>query len=342
MLIKHCYLMGKTPITAEAWLKKCYPDSCPGKSTIKDWFQKFRFGRTDTDDAKRSGRPNEAVTAENIKKIVEIVKKDRKVKVRELADIVKISRERVGFILHEHLGMKKLCARWVPRFLSDEQKKHRVELSERNLELLKRNPVDFFRRLVTMDETWIHHYTPESNRQSAEWLEAGESRPKRPRTQQSAGKVLASIFWDAKGIIFIDYLEKGKTINSEYYMSLLTRLKEEIAAKRPHMNKKKLLFHHDNAPAHASKVTTQKLNELKFELLPHPPYSPDLAPSDYWLFPNLKRWLQGKRFSSNEEVLAETEAYFEELDSSSYMKGLKMLEDRYTKCITLEGNYVED
>ena len=65
-----------------------------------------------------------------------------------------------------------------------------------------------------MDETWIHHFTLESNQQSAEWTAAGESRPKQPKMQTSAGKVLASVFWDARGIWFVDYLEKGRTINN--------------------------------------------------------------------------------------------------------------------------------
>lgn len=82
-----------------------------------------------------------------------------------------------------------------------------------------------------------------------------------------------------------------------------------------------------------------KLNELRYDLLPHPPYSPDLAPSDYYLFPNLKRWLQGKRFYSNE---FETDAYFESFDIDYYKKGIEMLEDRWMKCISLEGNYVEE
>ena len=77
---------------------------------------------------------------------------------------------------------------------------------------------------VTMYETRIHHYTPETKRSSAEWTAASESRPKRPKTEQWACKVMASVFWDAHGILFIDYLEKGKTINSEYLMALLDRL----------------------------------------------------------------------------------------------------------------------
>ena len=77
-----------------------------------------------------------------------------------------------------------------------------------------------------MDETWIHHFTLLSNQQSAEWKLS-----KATKAQTSVGKVLASVFWDALGILFIDYLEKGRTINSEYYIALLVHLKEEIAKK---------------------------------------------------------------------------------------------------------------
>lgn len=342
VLIKHCFLMGKNTVQAKEWLDKGYGTSSPSYSTVKKWYAEFKQGRTSTDDAKRSGRPNEAVTDENVKKVHRIVLDDRNVKVREIADIVKISTERVRHILHENLGMKKLSARWVPRLLTIDQKQQRIHDSEHGLALFQRNPTEFLRRFVTIDETWIHYYTPESNRQTAQWLQAGESRPKRPKTQRSAGKVMASIFWDAHGIIFIDYLEKGKTITGEYYVTLLDRLDKEIKEKRPHLKKKKVLFHHDNAPAHSSMKAMVKLNSLRYELLLHPPYSPDLAPSDYYLFPNLKRWLQGKRFHTNEEVILETEAYFADFDNSYYSKGIRMLEDRWKKCILLQGDYVED
>ena len=81
-----------------------------------------------------------------------------------------------------------------------------------------------------------------------------ENRPKRPKTQMSAGKVLASVSWATHGILFIDYLEKGRTIKSEYYMALLVRLKKEMA--------KKVLFHQDNAPCHKSTATKATLHEL--------------------------------------------------------------------------------
>ncbi|KAF7272476.1 hypothetical protein GWI33_014735 [Rhynchophorus ferrugineus] len=93
-----------------------------------------------------------------------------------------------------------------------------------------------------MDETWLHYFTPKSNRQSSDWTAHDEPASKCGKTQQSAGKVMASGFWHAHEIIFIYYLEKGRTINRKYYIALLDRLKDEITEKRPHLRKKKCCF----------------------------------------------------------------------------------------------------
>jgi len=81
---------------------------------------------------------------------------------------------------------------------------------------------------------------------------------------------MANVFWDVKGIIFIDYLEKGKNITSEYYVILLQCLSLEIKEKQPRLAKKKVLFYRDNVPAYSSIVAMAKIHELKFELLAHP------------------------------------------------------------------------
>ena len=85
-----------------------------------------------------------------------------------------------------------------------------------------------------------------------------------------------------------------------------------------------------------------KLHELHFKLLSHPPYSRDLAPNDYWLFADLKRMLQGKRFGSNEEIISETEAYFVAKEKSFNKKGIKLLGKQWNQCITQEGDYVDE
>ena len=122
-----------------------------------------------------------------------------------------------------------------------------------------------------------------------EWRHRGSSRPKKFRVQKSVGKVHASIFWDQDGILPIDHLPKGQTINAEYYLSLLVQWKDILTGKRRGKVTKGVLFLHDNAPAHWALTTQKKLAYLGFHCLDHPLYSPDLAPSDYHLFPGLKK-----------------------------------------------------
>jgi hypothetical protein len=105
------------------------------------------------------------------------------------------------------------------------------------------------------------HNTPECNRQSAERTECDEPNPKLDNTQRSAGKVMASVFWDARGIKFIDNLRKSQTINSEYNINAFKAFKRYNQEKQPHLKKKKVLLYQDNAPCHKSIKTTAKLHE---------------------------------------------------------------------------------
>ena len=130
-----------------------------------------------------------------------------------------------------------------------------------------------------------------------EWWHSGSPRPKKFRVQKSAGKVFASIFWVQGGILLIDYLPKGQIINAENYSSLLVQLKDILKGKRRGKFTKGVLFLPDNFPARRDCATQKKLAYLGFQCLDHPPYSPDLAPSDYRLFPGLKKkQLNGRHF----------------------------------------------
>ncbi|GFW33798.1 putative mariner transposase [Trichonephila clavipes] len=156
----------KNTVETKASLDKHYSDFAPGKSTIEKGFAKFKRGEMSTEDDARSEWPKEAVTDEKIKKIYKIIFDYRKVKLIEIAETLKISKERVGHIVNEYLDMRKLCSKWVPHEITIDQKQQRIDDSKPCLELFNRNKSEFLRRYVTMDETWLHHFTPESNRQS--------------------------------------------------------------------------------------------------------------------------------------------------------------------------------
>ena len=184
--------------------------------------------------------------------------------------------------------MRKISANWVPKYLNEDLKRQRCQSSEETLEFFRGDPNDFLSRLFTMDETWLFYYDPETKQPSMEWRHCGSPRPQKFRVQKSAGKVLASIFWDQDSILLINYLPKGQTINAEYYSSLLVQLKDILKEIRRAKFNKVVLILHDNAPAHRALATPKKLAYPSFQFLDHPPYTPDLDPSDYHLFLRLK------------------------------------------------------
>ena len=104
-------------------------------------------------------------------------------------------------------------------------------------------------------------------------------------------------------MIMVDYLEEGRTINDAYHAEELSRLRQEIVRKRRGKLTRCILLLQDNALAHTSQVSTAAATECGFEVLPHLPYSPDLTPSDFYLFPKLKTNLRGRNFGSNEGVI---------------------------------------
>ena len=131
--------------------------------------------------------------------------------------------------------------------------------------------------------------------------------PKKFQTQASAGKVMLTVFWNLERVVLANFLEKETTINSQHYTETLTALKrriEQIGIRN------ETLLQHNNARPHTS-ATRDAIQRLDFSVLPHPPYSPDLAPSDFHLFPKLKEHLKGQRFSCDEGVKSAVRKWFQ-------------------------------
>ena len=125
------------------------------------------------------------------------------------------------------LGYSKFCARWVPRQLTEAHKQSRLEACFELLEYCHSDKT-FLQRIVTGNESWVHHFEPESKKASMEWRHPTSPRPKKFKFQQSAGKVMVTVFWDSVGVILVDFISKGATIISDVYIDTLKKLKARI------------------------------------------------------------------------------------------------------------------
>lgn len=339
-VIRFLNAKGVQPIDIHRQLTEVYGDKCIDVKNVRKWCREFAGGRTEIHDVERSGRPS--ISDETVEKIEQILRQDRRITIHELSlRVPEISESSIQRILSEKLDYRKVCARWVPRMLTEDHKRQRVETSRQFLQQWADQKEEFLDSVVTGDETWVFHFTPETKQQSREWRHSTSPKPRKFKQTQSAGKVMASVFWDRKGILLIDFMPPGTTINADRYCETLKKLRRAIQNRRRGMLSKGVRLLHDNARPHVARVTQELLKQFGWTVIPHPPYSPDLAPSDYHLFPNLKEHLGGQRFSSDEEVKEEVERYLNSLAVDWFDTGIQKLTQRLQKCVDVNGDYVE-
>jgi len=334
-VINFLTLEGVRPLEIEDRMKNVYGDSAPSIRTVRKWSILFRRGRLSLEDDSRSGCPSTVVVPDNITIIEKIVTEDPRIKVDEIEKRLDISHGSIISILHDRLGMIKKCSKWIPKSLSQEQMRQRLEISERTLSLINEDPE---RLKIISDETWISLYDPESRSECMEWHHVGSPPSKRVR-QKSAKKVMATVFWDKDGIILLDFLPPQTTLNGEYYANLLCQLRVSVKQKRRGLLARSPLLLEDNARPHICKLARDAGRSAGFTYLEHPPYSPDLAPSDYFLFSHLKKHLRGTRFESIEEAKSAVMDYFSAQPTTFYRTGIVRLKTNLEKCIEVRGDY---
>ncbi|GFO33567.1 transposase [Plakobranchus ocellatus] len=139
-----------------------------------------------------------------------------------------------------------------------------------------------------------------------------------------------------EGVVHMEFLEQGQTVNSERYISTPQALNLRL---RRFRRDKDSILQHSNARPHTSRQTQDALLELT--TLPHPAYSPDLAPSDYYLFPQLKKYLKGHHYDNDEEVIADVRRWCRGQSSEFFADGLLQLVKRWRLCVDRDGDYVE-
>ena len=221
-----------------------------------------------------------------------------------------------------------------------EIKAQRKTICTQLLERFTHDGERFLRSIITGDESCVHHYEPESKMQSMQYRHKNSPAPKKFKVVASARKVLLTIFWDMEAIVHIEFLEQGTTINSERYVSTLRALKGRL--RRVQQDKvKDVAIQHDNARPHTSRQTQCALQQLELPTIPHPPYSPDLAPSDFFLLPLLKKHLKGNHYKTDAEVEADVCSWCRSQTPEFFADRMRKLEQRWRLCIEGDGDYIE-
>jgi [histone H3]-lysine36 N-dimethyltransferase SETMAR len=270
--------------------------------TCQSWISKFNEGNFDTLDEERDGRPS----IEGVDVIIEeCLIEDPRATCSEIASYTECSIATVWRHM-KALGKKYLANKWVPHKLSEENKANRLRISGENLQKLHSN--HFLNQLITVDEIWIfwdnEGCKPGSHNRS--WRGSGDDAPLVcKQTSMTTRKHLAIIFWDAKGILLYKTLPKNTSITAAVYCEALDELKLALQEKRRRIAEfglNNFHFLHDNARPHTALVTQEKLASLGLIVLPHPPYSPDLSPSDYYLFSPLKAGFKGRNYATKEDI----------------------------------------
>jgi hypothetical protein len=211
-----------------------------------------------------------------------------------------------------------MSAKFVPRLLSDNLKAHHISVCK-ELKQQARDDPSFISNILTSDETWVHGYDPESKQQLSQWKSPNLPWPKKAHQLHSNVKSMLIFFFDIQGTVHKEFIPPGQTVNGKFYCEVLKQLRKGIQRKCPDKWKNNNWFlHHDNVPAHTSLLVRQFLTSKNITVIPHLPYSRDLAPYDFFLLPKMKLWPKGHRFDTTEEIHAELQEVIDTLTFENF------------------------
>ena len=289
------YNLAKTGRTTKEILvdvEKAFGEKAMGRSQVYQILSEVKAGGNG-DDRRRFNPKRTTRTPEVIEAVQSRIEADQRITLNELQEEFELCHGTISAIMHKDIGFEKKSARWVPRLLSDEQKAARVKCSEAFLRKI-RTELEVLRQIITMDESTVAFHTPETKQQSKQWLLRGTPGPLKARVHASRRKQMVMAFFDFRGMIYQLYVPENTKVNGEYVRDILRKFLRNLNLRRPELSEVEWFLPWDNAPVHTAKVVQEFLTKKNIKTIDHPPYSPDLAPADYFLFPRVKSELSGQ------------------------------------------------
>lgn len=330
VLLSH-FFGKKTAAESHRLLVELYGKHALAKTQCFEWFKRFKIGHFDIQDKERPGQPKKFEDEE----LEALVDQDPCQAQEELAKSLDVTQAAISKRLNA-LGFIQMHGNWVPYELKPRDVERRLCISEMLLERHKKK--SFLHRIVTGDEKWIHYDNPKRKKS---YVKPGQPAKSSPKRNIHAAKVMLCIWWDPKGVLYYELLKPGETITGELYRKQLIRLKRALKEKRPEWETRHetLIFQHDNARPHVAQPVKTYLENSGWEVLPHPPYSPDLAPSDYHLFRSMQNALSGKRFTSVQGIKKWLDSFFDSKDDRFFWDGIHKLPELWGNVVTSDGHY---
>ncbi|XP_059741331.1 mariner-like transposase isoform X1 [Bos taurus] len=320
------FKMGRKAAETTRNINNAFGPGTAKERTVQWWFKKFRKGDESLEDDERSARPSEVDNDQ----LREIIDADPLKTTRKIAEELKVNHSTVVRHLKQ-IGKVKKLNKWVPHELTEIQKNRRFEVSSSLILRNKNEP--FLDRIVTCHEKWI---LSDNQRQPAQRLDRGKT------LNLYQKKIMVTVWWSAAGLIHYSFLNPGETITSEKYAQQINEMHQKLQHLQPALvNRKGPVLLHDNARPHVAQPALQKFNELGYEVLPHPPHSPDLLPTHYHFFKHLDNFLQGKRFHNQQDAENAFQEFVESRSTGFYATGINELTSRWQKCVDCNGSYFD-
>jgi histone-lysine N-methyltransferase SETMAR len=330
--------LGDNATKIQSDLSAVHGDTSPSYATITRWMAKFESGCHSLSDESRPGRPIDVTTSEAVDNIRDLLQADARLTIHMLSDMSGISEKSVHRILQEKLLKKKISARWVPHLLTADEKHMRVQCAKELLPSLQHRCAD----IVTGDESWFYYYQTPSKQMNMVWISDDEPRPQVCRPSFRSRKRMFTIFLNSRGVVAVDVLPEGETITGKYYTEVvLPKVVAGIKEQRPSLGTARTLLHHDNASPHKTKQVQNFLEINGITTLCHPPYSPDLAPLDFWLFARVKKAICGRSFHRVQDLAKAVHSELSAIPQEEYRAAFDSWIHRLNTCIQTGGEYVE-
>lgn len=321
------FLSGTKPPETHRQLARVYPQEVPSEHTVRNWFKRFEAHNYNLEDEERS-QPARVMDLDLLRSTVE---GDPFATTREIAQTLRVDQATVVRGLQK-LGKVRKLGRWIPHVLSDKNKNCRVDTA---MSLLTyERTTAWLDNLITGDEKWIvyHHVV-----RRAQWVDKEDQPEPVAKDETHQKKVMLSVWWGVQGPIYWELLPEGTTITGDVYARQLRDLKAHVQS-TPWL-RGRLHFLHDNARPHVCKQVKKELTTFGWHIVPHAPYSPDMAPSDYWLFSDMQRVLGETHFKNRAEVDAWLKTYFASKQPAWYGEGIRKLPIRWQKTVDSDGEY---